>query len=289
MKIAKFYSLSICAILLLTFTAYAQPKREVLTNDKVVELSKLGLGDEIVVAKIRQSECRCDTSMAALQKLKAAGVSQKVIMAMLDTTAGFSDSPGAAVSPKVVTAAAPSDSLLRDISEPGIYIVDNGQTTFIEPSVFSASKTGGWSSALTYGIKKSKVRAVLRGASANTQIVNNRPEFYFVFSLAHRDSAAVMSGFGGYNATSPNEFVLLAMRMKDKTREVTLGEFGMGQVSTGVKDGEVREFSFEKIKPGVYKVVPKTDLALGEYCFHYAGSATGTKVFDFSIKPVRAL
>ena len=93
-----------------------------------------------------------------------------------------------------------------------------------------------------------------------------------------------MAGIGGYPATSPNEFILLAMDVKSKSREATLGEMSAYSMSTGARDKEVREFSFEKLRPGVYKVTPKEDLARGEYCFHYAGSTAGTKLFDFSVK-----
>lgn len=35
----------------------AQTKREVLTNVKIIELVRLGLGEEIITEKIRQSDC----------------------------------------------------------------------------------------------------------------------------------------------------------------------------------------------------------------------------------------
>lgn len=280
---------SAAALSLLLFSgAGAQPRPEVLTNEKIIELYNLGIGEDVVVAKINQSQCRCDTSTTALQRLQAAKIPKGIIIAMLNATAPSSESAkeknvNGEVMAETQSAASSTEAALRSITEPGIYIYADGKMTYIEPSVFSASKTGGWSSALTYGLKKSKVRAVLRGNSANIQLTNRLPEFYFVFSLEHRNQGAVMGGFYGYAATSPNEFVLLSMRMKDKTREVTLGEFGRGQVQTGVKDSEVRDFSFEKVRPGVYRVVPKNDLAPGEYCFHYAGSAQGTKIFDFGI------
>ena len=57
---------------------------------------------------------------------------------------------------------------------------------------------------------------------------------------------------------------------------------------TGARDKDIVGYAFEKIRPGVFKVVPKTDLAPGEYCFFFAGTPqgfgfAGGKVFDFSI------
>ena len=96
--------------------------------------------------------------------------------------------------------------------------------------------------------------------------------------------------FFGLPATSPAEFMMVQMNVKQASREAVMGEFGaFTGVSMGARDKDVREYSFEKLKPGLYKVTPKTQLAPGEYCFYYAGNVTGLgfaggKVFDFSVK-----
>ena len=77
-----------------------------------------------------------------------------------------------------------------------------------------------------------------------------------------------MSGIAGYAATSPAEFMMIIMKQKENSREAVLGEVGITGMSTGAPDKFIREYSFEKIKPGVYKVVPKVDLVPGEYCFY---------------------
>ena len=94
----------------------------------------------------------------------------------------------------------------------------------------------------------------------------------------------------GMPATSPAEFMLVQMNVKEASREAVMGEYGaFTGMSTGARDQDIREYSFEKIKPGVYKVSPKTNLAPGEYCFYYAATVVGLgfaggKVFDFSVK-----
>ena len=52
-------------------------------------------------------------------------------------------------------------------------------------------------------------------------------------------------------------------------------------------DKAARDFTYEKLAPGVYKVTPKEDLAPGEYGFYNGGGAGpsgGAKIFDFGIK-----
>lgn len=54
-----------------------------LTNQEVVELVKIGLSPEIVVAKASKSGCNFDTSPKALLELKTAGVPDTVTLAMI--------------------------------------------------------------------------------------------------------------------------------------------------------------------------------------------------------------
>ena len=84
--------------------------------------------------------------------------------------------------------------------------------------------------------------------------------------------------------------MMVHMNVKEASREAVLGEYGAWTgASMGARDRDIREYSFEKVKTGIYKVVPKTNLAPGEYCFYYAGTVTGIgfaggKIFDFGVK-----
>ena len=55
----------------------------VLNNAAIVKMRTQRLGADVIVAKIQSSPCEFDTSPAALQKLKQAGVADKVILAMV--------------------------------------------------------------------------------------------------------------------------------------------------------------------------------------------------------------
>lgn len=302
-------SVSICILVIFVLVAQsvnAQTKPEILTNAKIIELVRLGLDEEIIVEKIRQSECRCDLGTTDLAKLKNAKVPKAVIMAMLEASSSrdTSSSPGSEKNvirtseskkipdePKNPVYSNSSAKFLNQMTEPGIYLLEAGKATVIEPSVFSGSKVNPLMGTLTYGIKKTKYRAKVRGKSANMQVTGSKPEFYFVFNPEYKDSGAAMAGglWWGMPATSPAEFMLVAMNQKEASREAVLGEFGAWTgVSMGARDKDIREYSFEKIKSGIYKVTPKTDLLPGEYCFYYAGNVAGLgiaggKVFDFTV------
>ena len=57
-----------------------------MSNRDVLDLAKAGLGEAVILAKIRSSKCDFDTSVDALTELKAAGLSEPVILAMMGTT-----------------------------------------------------------------------------------------------------------------------------------------------------------------------------------------------------------
>lgn len=87
-------SLLALILLLVPFAAMAVKP---LTNDDVVKLSKVGLGDEAIIAKIRQaSEVDFNLETDDLARLKSAGVSGSVIAAMLDRSSSGASSGGTA-------------------------------------------------------------------------------------------------------------------------------------------------------------------------------------------------
>ena len=277
-----------------------QNVREVLTNAHIIDLVRSGFSEQLIVEKIHQSECKCDTSSAGMQKLKTAKVTDAVILAMMDSSRGYSDSVSIVGKSKNTNNDLPEKKTLdepvagpkelKQITEPGIYLFENGKMNQIEPSVFSGSSVNPLKASLTFGIKKIKFKAKVRGRSANLNTTSSQPVFYFVFSQEYKNAGAAMSGFWGY-ATSPAEFLMVQMDVQSNSRQAVMGEVSAftGSTSMGARDKDVREYSFEKVKPGTYRVVPKTNLAPGEYSFYYAGTITGYgfaggKVFDFGVK-----
>ena len=78
------------------------PKKEILTNAAIIELSQLGLGEAVITEKIRQSECRFDTSISGLKQLKAAKVSDTLIALMMNPNAKPAPQPALAPAPAAV-------------------------------------------------------------------------------------------------------------------------------------------------------------------------------------------
>jgi hypothetical protein len=72
--------------------AHAQSNSTPLTNKDVVDLVKMGMSSDVIVAKIKNSPSNFDTSLAALQELKTANVSEPVILAMVQAPSATASS-----------------------------------------------------------------------------------------------------------------------------------------------------------------------------------------------------
>lgn len=74
------------------FTTSAQTVQK-LTNKDIVEMSKSGMAESIIIAKINSSETEFDTAPMTLQLLKSEGLSDAVILAMVQPAKTVSEVP----------------------------------------------------------------------------------------------------------------------------------------------------------------------------------------------------
>ncbi|HLG17348.1 MAG TPA: hypothetical protein VJH03_23080 [Blastocatellia bacterium] len=271
-------------------------QEETLTNETIVTMTKAGFSPGVIVGKIRSSKTNFNMSMSEMLKLKQENVADAVIEAMIGAS-----QPGAGA-PAPVNAAPKADpNDPASPHEPGVYLLkettDRREMIQIEPSVYSQSKSGGFfKSAVTYGIAKVKSKAVLAGNQAKIQVNHRRPVFYFYFEVTQSGLSSSGNVWQGAS-TTPNEFVLVKTEVKKNSRELVVGEFNAFGAQSGTLDKYVQPFDYDKISPGVYRVTPRSDLADGEYCFYYGGSAAiptygfgsvgSPKVFDFGVQQPR--
>lgn len=151
-----------------------QPAEARLTNKDVLDMVKAGLATAVVVAKIKGSASGFDTSPAALQELKAAGVPDEVMLSMVQAAA---PAPAAALTP-TGTAAVEGDpvevkvpdgteievelknnvsgqevkvgdivdlTVLRPVQVGGVTIIDKGASA--RARITTAKKAGHWGKA----------------------------------------------------------------------------------------------------------------------------------------------
>lgn len=268
--------------------------QQALNNDSVIKLVKAGLSEDLILSTINASPGTYDASASGLIALKTAGASDKVVTAIVLKASGSTTAPTASVTPAGQAAGNPDDPAADH--EAGIYIYSESapagsKMTMLEPSVYSQGKSGGFlASAMTYGIAKIKMKAVLRGAHANARVSDPQPVFYFYFESKSAGLSQSSNAFFGGTST-PNEYTLLKFDVKGATRETLVGSMNAFGGSGGTDDKAVTSFTYTKLRPGVYKVMLNGALQPGEYGFISAGgavvtpyggaAATNSRVFDF--------
>jgi hypothetical protein len=81
-------------IFFLLTAANSQVRTRALSNDDVIQMTSLGLSDDVIIEKIRSVPAtNFDTSVAGLKVLKAAKVSEAVLKAMINPRASSADKP----------------------------------------------------------------------------------------------------------------------------------------------------------------------------------------------------
>jgi hypothetical protein len=83
-----------------------------LNNASIVKLRNLHVSADVILAKIQSSPCEFDTTPAALQKLKVAGVPDKVILAMVTAPSASAPPPVTTKAPEIVEVKIPGGTVV---------------------------------------------------------------------------------------------------------------------------------------------------------------------------------
>ena len=258
--------------------------RKRFTNQDVIEMAKLGLSDDVIIAKIRQAyqagadSVSFDTSVGGLKSLKAASVPDSVIKVMINP----------APPPAPVIAGASPISVDPNLPPPevGVYWRDQGNFMRIQGQAVTNTKTGGKAGSLfTNGLRNQHWDATIEGHTSRNIIRDRQPMFYLYVP----------------DGDDSSDYVLIKLNKKSDHREFQIGSFGgiTGGKSGVQKDKEI-PFHAEHVGIRMYKVtLSEEDMKPGEYAFFMGtgqsntmagahggnrsgGSASG-RVWDFTI------
>jgi hypothetical protein len=239
--------------------------QQTMNNDAVIKLVKSGLSDGIVVTTINTSPGTYDTSADGLIALKTAGVSDKVISAIvLKATA--------AAQPAPPTSGNAQSSLPPGIDEVGVYYKNKtGTWTEMMPEIVNFKTGGVLKSIATDGIVKGDVNGHVNGPHANL-------------------SAALPFVMAVYlpEGTEITEYQLLRLRSNSHSREFRSMTGGVFHASGGAKRDFI-PFQADKLAPRLYQITLPQTVGKGEYGLlppgSYASSnmASGGKLYSVSI------
>jgi hypothetical protein len=245
-----------------------------LTNEDVVKLSKAGLGDDVVIAKINQApqvDFKLDTD--SLIALKQQGVSKAVIEAMLKkatapAAGGPNPAPPTSTNPLAARAGAPASASSQPQDEEGVILRTADKTITLQSVQGDLSTVYAFAVYLLY--------LDFPGLQAEVRIADRRP------TIVVRSKK------------SPRGRLFLVRAEQDKNdnvRSVKVGKAGMfGAKSWNSPDPDwVVACDVKDLGNGTWELVPKGDLAPGEYGVLFRGGITGTlgesaELYDFGVE-----
>lgn len=253
------------------------------TNQDVLEMAKLGLSDDVIIAKIRKAceegtdRVSFDTSVEGLKALKAGNVSDSVIKVMINPV------PPA---PAVVAGANPItiDPGLPP-PEVGVYWRDQGKFVLLQGQAVSSTKAGGKAGSMfTYGLRGQHWDATIEGHTSKNVVRDRQPVFFLYVP----------------DGTDSSDYVLLKLNQKGDRREFQIGSFGgVTGGKSGVKKDKEVQFHAEHVGIRVYKLALEDALKPGEYGFFMgtgisqtmtasrggsrSGGAASGRIYDFTV------
>jgi len=231
--------IKLCSWFLAIFTVVIAMAQTALTNDTILKMAKAGLGEEVLLSTINAQPGKYTTTTDDLIALKGAGVSDKVIAAMVSKMAGGGPAPSPSAPPANANAPGP-------VNEVGVYYKKADSWVDLPPEVVNFKTGGVLKSIGTAGIVKGDVNGHVNGPHSQTAVKS--PVGLLVYT---QEGVAI------------TEYQLLRLRDNKDSREFRTVTGGVMHVSGGATRDLV-PFENKKIAPRTYEIV-LPNLGIGEY------------------------
>jgi hypothetical protein len=286
MTVLKFIAYSLLSIIPVTLAPSSSWGQEAaspgahLTVQDVVELTKSGFSEELIVTKIKRNGKAFDLNTDELLELKKAGVTDTVIKFLLDPTPPYTPpappkdpASGSAAATKATPSQAktyPADKLASQVpSDPGLYIFSSASAPAKVDLKFLLGTQE--SAGMKMMKKKPKVIAYLVGSSSKTRVKSPIPPLYMRLP----------------EGKEIEDLVLVELTVRNAHREIDVGPADPKQE---LKADSMRQFDSLQVGPSLFKITA-AKLDAGEYLFMLLGSAEPpkgvyAKGYDFSLDPM---
>jgi hypothetical protein len=235
-----------CVRVVLLGLAVLAAAQQVLNNDAVIKMVKAGLAEDVIVATIQQQPASFSVSPDDLIALKTAGVSDKVLAAMV--AKGGTKTEGAA--PATKEDKPTGESLVKEV---GIYYKKGGEWVELMPEVVNWRTGGILKSIATAGLIQGDVNGYIQGPNSRNSV--KTPVELLIYAP---EGVAI------------TEYQLLRLRQKRDRREFRTVTGGILHASGGATRDLV-PFEGKKIAPRTWTVI-LPNLGPGEYGFLAPGA-----------------
>lgn len=266
------------ALLFLAFTSFLTAQ-QALNNSSVIKMVRAGLTDDAIVATINANPGAYDASPDGLIALKQAGVSNKVIDAIVaksTTSAPDSAQPSAPAQPEPP---APADfaPLPPGVDNIGAYYKDSGGNWQPLPAEVVIFQSGGLvKHVASAGLVKEDLNGLVGGM--RSRLVVSTPVTFILHVPQGRTAS---------------DYELVHFHVVSNNRQFQSVAGGLMQASSSSLRDEI-DFSSKQIGPAAYEIVLNNGLGDGEFGFlapQDTGADTGSpktpassgQIFTFAI------
>jgi hypothetical protein len=221
-----------------------------IDNARVIQMTQKGLGDDVIIARIKSSTTKFALSDDDLAELKKANVSDKVVAAMIDST-------------RLTIARVKIDG------------------NPVQLHTIGEQKVGGrLGHEITMGIKSVKNKAYLEGQHASAIASSNS---VIDIELPQGDT------IDRYGDTI-DSYIVVEMDGKGDRRELEMGSIGgtVGE-KVGIRSDRIVKISATPLGGRHYRITPVNSFKKGEYILYVLGSADSIHNiyghgFDFTVQ-----
>jgi hypothetical protein len=231
--------------------------RKPFTNDDVLKLVQAGFGEEVTLEAIRKNECRFDTSAEGLLKLKDAGVSEKIILAILST----GRVPSVPAAPRSGNDALPALA--------GVYVLRDGKYV---PMEFEQAhwRPGFWGGPITTGaITKTTLITRLEAPESHLWLSGSQE---ILLVCEERDAEVKHHLLRAEEIRKGREFRMEFQILDDGSR-VAMG---------GARKSEVH-FTVEERAPGRF-ILKLPELGKGQFALMPPTDTVSGKLYTFGVR-----
>ncbi|MCC6861742.1 MAG: hypothetical protein IT158_24440 [Bryobacterales bacterium] len=235
-----------------------------IDNEGVIKLVKAGMTEEMIISVIQSQPGNYVLGADDFVTLKAAGVSEKIIAAMLAKKQGTA-APAAAGAPSAGSAAPAAPNQRSTISGPGLYYRKGSEYFELLTENVEWKTSGAVKNIVSAGIVKKDLKGAITGPSSRNFLVH--------------PMEVILVPPKGITISS---YILLPMKTGKGIREFNVGRVNQ---KSGVAKGAI-PFGVEKVGDNMFRMVLQTPLAPGEYGILQAtpsDSTTGSKMHTFRV------
>jgi hypothetical protein len=236
------------SVLVFLLLAAAAVSQETLTNEGVINLVKSGMSEDLIMNVIGKQPAAFALGSADLVGLKNAGVSERIITAMVNKAGGGAGGTATAGAPTSPFGGKPA------VTDPGIYYRKNGEYFELLTEDVNWKTGGAMKSIASAGIIKKDLKGYITGISSRNFL-----------------QSPVEIVIAPPTGMSHNDYFLLPLTPAKGVREFMVGPVNQ---KSGVAKGAL-EFGVEKVGNNAFRLVFPTPLDPGEYGLLTAKSVGG--------------